>query len=65
MTTASEEGRLTVTEADTRLTRIYSATFREELPEIVADLPKETWPVDYGRPRPTPPAARPRSGPGR
>lgn len=54
VTTASEEGRLTVTEADARLTRIYAATFREELPQIVADLPKDTWPVDYGRPRPDP-----------
>jgi hypothetical protein len=51
---ASRDGRLTVTEADDRLTRIYSATFREELPEIVADLPKESWPVDPGRPQPQP-----------
>jgi hypothetical protein len=58
VTKASAEGRLTVTEADDRLTRIYAATFREQLPEIVADLPKDTWPVDYGRPRPTPPARR-------
>lgn len=51
---ASQDGRITVTEADERLSRIYAATFREELPGIVADLPKETWPVDYGRPQPTP-----------
>ena len=51
---ASRDGRLTVTEADERITRIYTATFREELPEIVADLPQESWPVDYGRPRPEP-----------
>ena len=54
VTRASQEGRLTVTEVDDRLTRIYAATFREEFPEIVADLPKESWPVDYGRPRPAP-----------
>jgi hypothetical protein len=47
ISTASEEGRITVTEADERLTRIYAATFREELPQIVADLPKESWPVNY------------------
>jgi hypothetical protein len=51
---ASRDGRLTVTQADERLTRIYAATFREELPEIVGDLPRESWPVDYGRPQPTP-----------
>ena len=55
---ASEEGRITVTEADDRLTRIYAVTFREELPGIVADLPKESWPVDYGRPQPQAPARR-------
>jgi hypothetical protein len=59
ISTASQEGRITVTEADERLSRVYAATFREELPAIVADLPKDTWPVDYGRPRPvTPPARR-------
>ena len=47
---ASQDGRITVAEADERLSRIYAATFREELPGIVADLPKDTWPVDYGRP---------------
>ncbi|HEX4223775.1 MAG TPA: DUF1707 domain-containing protein [Pseudonocardiaceae bacterium] len=51
---ASRDGRLTVTEADERLTRIYAATFREELPGIVADLPKDSWPIDYGRPQPAP-----------
>jgi hypothetical protein len=43
---ASQDGRLTVTEADDRLTAIYAATFREELPEIVADLPGDTWPAE-------------------
>ena len=47
---ASQDGRITMTEADERLSRIYAATFREELPGIVADLPKDTWPADYGRP---------------
>ncbi|HEX3782414.1 MAG TPA: DUF1707 domain-containing protein [Pseudonocardiaceae bacterium] len=49
---ASRDGRLSVTEADERLTKIYAATFREELPEFVADLPKETWSPDFTKPRP-------------
>lgn len=46
ISTASEEGRITVTEADERLVRIYAATFREELPTVVADLPRESWPIN-------------------
>lgn len=61
VTRASEDGRLTVTEVEERMTRIYGTTFREELPEIVKDLPRETWPVDYGRPRPEPVPARRRN----
>lgn len=55
---ASQDGRLSLGEADERMTRIYAVTFREELPEIVRDLPKESWPVDFGRQRATEPAPR-------
>lgn len=48
---ASRDGRLTVTEADERVAEIYAATFREELPTIVADLPRDTWPADFTGPR--------------
>ncbi len=62
VTKASQDGRLTVSEVEERMTRIYAATFREELPAIVKDLPRESWPVDYGRPRPEPLPERRDSG---
>jgi len=48
---ASRDGRLTVTEADERLAKIHAAIFREELPKIVADLPRDTWPAEFAGPR--------------
>jgi uncharacterized protein DUF1707 len=38
---AAGEGRLSVTEADERLERVYVTKFRHELAEFVADLPAE------------------------
>ena len=38
---AAGEGRLSITEADERLERIYTTKFRHELAEFVADLPAE------------------------
>jgi hypothetical protein len=45
---ASRDGRLNVDETDQRLARIYAATFRDELPELVKDLPREDWPAGFG-----------------
>jgi hypothetical protein len=38
---AAGAGRLTITEADERLERIYTTRFRHELAEFVSDLPAE------------------------
>ncbi|HEX6357374.1 DUF1707 domain-containing protein [Actinophytocola sp.] len=42
---ATAEGRLSITEADERLERVYAATFRHELAEFVADLPQRQAPA--------------------
>jgi hypothetical protein len=38
---AAGDGRLTITEADERLERVYATRFTHELAELVADLPAE------------------------
>jgi Domain of unknown function (DUF1707) len=45
---ASRDGRLSVEETDARLAEVYASTFRDELPEIVKDLPREDWPAGFG-----------------
>lgn len=47
---AAGEGRLSITEADERLERVYTTKFRHELGEFVSDLPSS--------PAATPPARR-------
>jgi len=39
------DGRLTLDEGDERLATIYAAKFRDELPPVVADLPREEEPA--------------------
>ena len=41
---AGAEGRLTLAETEDRLAGIYGTTFRHELAEFTADLPKATTP---------------------
>jgi uncharacterized protein DUF1707 len=50
---AAGEGRLSLPEAEERLTRIYETTYRHELSEYVADLPAE-----QRRPGPAVPTGR-------
>ena len=45
---AGRDGRLSVDETDQRLARIYAAKFRDDLPELVNDLPREDWPAGFG-----------------
>lgn len=37
---ATADGRLTVEEADDRLAQVFAAKYRDELPALVADLPR-------------------------
>jgi hypothetical protein len=37
---ATAEGRLTVEEADDRIAKAFAATYRDDLPALVADLPR-------------------------
>lgn len=46
--TAGRDGRLNIDETDHRLGRIYAAKFREELHELIMDLPREDWPAGFG-----------------
>jgi len=43
------EGRLSLDEGDERLATLYAAKFRDELPPVVADLPRDEEPRGYGR----------------
>ncbi|HEX3784146.1 MAG TPA: DUF1707 domain-containing protein [Pseudonocardiaceae bacterium] len=45
---AGRDGRLGVEEIDERLAEVYASTFRDELPELVKDLPREDWPAGFG-----------------
>ncbi len=45
---AGRDGRLNVDETDQRLALIYAAKFRDDLPELVKDLPREDWPAGFG-----------------
>jgi len=43
------EGRLSLAEGEERLATLYAAKFRDELPPVVADLPRDEEPRGYGR----------------
>jgi hypothetical protein len=55
---AMGEGRLTLAEGEQRLTEVYAAVYRDELPRVTADLPppepapappNRSWPGERGR----------------
>jgi hypothetical protein len=54
---AFEEGRLDVAEYDTRVAAAYAAVYRDELTELIGDLPPSDRPlfdIKPGAPRPLP-----------
>ena len=57
------EGRLSLDEGDERLATLYAVKFRDELPPVVADLPRDEEPRGHGRGNAGPPRGA-RSGPG-
>ncbi|MPZ26879.1 MAG: DUF1707 domain-containing protein [Micromonosporaceae bacterium] len=62
--TAMSEGRLTLDEGEQRLAAVYATTYRDQLPELTADLPPaEAPPADRpGRGQRSGWGSRPRSG---
>jgi Domain of unknown function (DUF1707) len=55
---AAAEGRLTMAELEERLSSVYSATLRQELEPLVADLPEPSAATAAGAPRRVRPAPR-------
>lgn len=58
--TAMSEGRLTLDEGEQRLSAVYATTYRDQLPELTADLPPADAPRTGrgGRDRPSGPGQR-------